>query len=91
MRQNFSISPARTVEIELRIAKCDPRVAQVLERLEVAEVAAHTHVLPDKDHQSAAQVPPEMVVVGVEQRRRREIDVGLYEPEAAGRERTRRP
>src|SRR5262249_31714651 len=81
---------ARATEIHTRVAQREARNRLVAECMEVANIAARTDVLAPHDD-PAADVPPEVVVVGREQAYRGEVHVGPDEAEAEERIRTDRP
>ena len=68
-------------EIELRLAQRDPEHLEVLEGVEIADVAAHTDVTAQEDNEAPADVPSEVIVVALDQTGRRELDLCLDKPQ----------
>lgn len=69
----------------------DAEQAGILKRMEVPDVAAHAEMIAEEDHQAAADVPGEIVVVDTDQRGGRQVDVALHQPQSNQHVRARRP
>ena len=82
---------ARAAEIELGIPERHPQDVEILERVKVPDIASHANMFSQEDHQAAADVPAEMIVIGLEQRGNVEIDIALDQPEARRKVGLRRP
>src|SRR5438132_2541656 len=83
---------SRSTEGELLVgAEREAHRAEILERMEVADVAADTDVRRDRDVKPAADIPAEIVVIGRQDARRREVDVRLDESDSGREVRANRP
>src|SRR5262245_57021863 len=70
-------------EVELCVAQRDAEYREILERVEVANVAADPEMRRRVNHQAATKVPTQIGVVRIEQRYCAEVDVALHDADAA--------
>jgi hypothetical protein len=68
---------AGATEIELGVGDWQAEYFEVLECMEVADIASHTHVLAEVTDDPAADIPPEMVVIGFQKAAQRHFRVTL--------------
>src|SRR5688572_8811718 len=72
---------ARTLEIKLLVAQRESENRALLKRRNLAYVPADADAIAEQDHHAGTHVPTEAVVVGLEQARHGELDVGLEQAE----------